>query len=49
MALLHIVLDFDVEAMDALVNMDVINTTVSEAEAKIGLGWVNTGGKGPIV
>lgn len=47
-ALLHMAPDFDVEAMDALVNMDMINTAVLEAKVEIGPSRVNAKGKGPI-
>lgn len=37
-ALLQITPDFDVEALDALLTMDMINIIMLEAEAKIGPG-----------
>lgn len=40
-------LDFDVEAMDALLTMDVINASVLEAEVEIKPARVNAKGTGP--
>lgn len=48
-ALLQMAPNFDVEALDALVNMDVINAAMLKAEAEIRPSWVNVKGKSPIV
>lgn len=46
-ALLQMAFDFDVEALDVLVTMDVINTAVLEAKAEIKPGQMSTKGTSP--